>query len=73
MGYRPLPMINGCPNCGARPEVKYRLFRGHRAECRCGVSGPFVVDGWPEHAALAAWSIVAGDVRLPYPPPAHED
>ena len=69
MVYRPLPATTGCPSCGSTPVVRYRLFKGVRAECSCGVSGPFVAVGnWPDHDALLAWRDVAGEPVLPRPP-----
>jgi len=69
MVYRPLPRTNGCPNCGAQPRVKARLFRGLRVECACGVAGPYVSDSdWPEHDALNAWGKIAGWSVLIRPP-----
>lgn len=70
MNYRPLTMIAGCPSCGDKPRVRYRLFKGARAECKCGVCGPFVpMSEWPEHHARAAWAVVAGKVAMSSPPP----
>lgn len=69
--YRPLPAINLCPNCGAYPNVKRSIFRGNaaRAECACGVAGPFVNDpAFPHHSALAAWGKVFGQPERPKAP-----
>ncbi len=67
-----MPRVKGCPNCGQQPSVRHRLFHGMRAECRCGVSGPFVAfSAEPERDALDAWAKVAGEPDpLPMPPPA---
>jgi hypothetical protein len=70
MGWRPYPRVNHCPACGRRPIVRCRLFRGWRAECRCGVAGPFVADDRdPERAAMLAWAAVAGEPKPLRPPP----
>lgn len=70
MIWRPLPMMRGCPHCGKQPMIRFRLFRGYRAECACGVAGPFVISEDPERAAMLAWAAVAGRVEdLPRPPP----
>lgn len=65
MGYIPLPATNPCPNCGNQPAARHRIMRGVRAECLCGVCGPFSDD---TYGALILWRRVAGEPPKPTPP-----
>jgi hypothetical protein len=70
MGIRPLPRLVLCPNCGgcAQPAMSY-LRNAWRAECACGVCGPYVKDEqWPHHAALEAWGRLFELRAVPAPP-----
>jgi hypothetical protein len=66
MGWQALTPINSCPACGRMPELSYRLFRGTRMVCMCGVAGPFEIG---ERDARNAWEAVAGRWMPGTPPP----
>jgi hypothetical protein len=69
-GIRPLPAVNRCPHCNGYPRPVRAYLRGaYRAECACGVAGPYANDPqWPHHAALEAWRDVFGGPPRPRPP-----
>lgn len=56
MTYRPLTIVWNCPNCGLKPLIKFRFFRGWRAECPCGISGPFVRNVDHPNNVISAWN-----------------
>lgn len=72
MGYQPQPATAPCPVCKDAPVLRYRLFQGYRAECGCGVCGPFVhpSEGYdvPERRAIQLWAVVAGEPPAPKKP-----
>ena len=54
----PWPGLNRCPNCGRSPTTRQNLVKGGmRAECDCGVCGPFMSkEPFGHHAAADAWN-----------------
>jgi hypothetical protein len=70
MGIPPFPRVNPCPNCGGLPRIVVLFENQYRAECRCGVCGPFVKkhNEYPHHDAQAAWGLIFGLRAVPAPP-----